>query len=69
MPSDRRFGLIKVVKYSSVPHFLRQEGGTSTRYTEAARFPTEEEARFILRELVGWYRVWDFQRECALDDP
>jgi len=48
--------LVRVVKYSSIPHFVTFEGKTSLRVTEAQRYSSEKSALAaskILKESLG----------------
>ena len=64
-----RYGIIKVVKFSGVPHFVSNELSTTTLFTEAVRFRTREDAARMAVSLEGFYRLWDFDHDRVIDGP
>ena len=64
-----RYGIIKVVKYSGVPHFVSKSLSTTTLFTEAVRFSTREDAERMAASLEGFYRLWDFDNDRVIDGP
>lgn len=52
--------LIRVVKFSGVPHFVTPEGKTSVEVMDAKRYASQklaEDALEALQKVVGWSKV------------